>query len=235
MSWIDQADRLWATELGLDIRPSMMSGVQLRERADGADGPALIVGTSAGTVISFPPDGRRRFIAAGLALEALRDAPRAYLASAARPAAFDVRGPAYLGYLPPAPAPVTGGTTSIVELEAGDLVGLGKLRDTAPDEWDEGGVTPASRVFGAMVAGELVAVGAYERWEPAVAQLQVFCAPRHRRAGLAQQVLEAAIAAARAEGRLPQYRARDTNTSSRALAARLGFVEYGWMATVRLP
>jgi hypothetical protein len=33
---------------------------------------------------------------------------------------------------------------------------------------------------------------------------------------------------------LPQYRARDGNAASVALAKQVGFVEYGWMATVRV-
>jgi hypothetical protein len=47
-------------------------------------------------------------------------------------------------------------------------------------------------------------------------------------------VLAAAIGHARASWLLPQYRARDANVASRAVAERMGFEEYGWMATIRL-
>lgn len=56
----------------------------------------------------------------------------------------------------------------------------------------------------------IIAVAGYERWSGEIAQLQVSCHPGYRRRGLAAEPLTAAIAAA------------------------LGFVEYGWMATVRV-
>ena len=60
----------------------------------------------------------------------------------------------------------------------------------------------------------------------------MFCHPSYRRRGLAAESLKAAISDALADNLQPQYRARDGNTASLALAKRVGFVEYGWMATV---
>ena len=62
-------------------------------------------------------------------------------------------------------------------------------------------------------------------------------AVQHHRRGRAAETLTAAINDALAAKLLPQYRARDGNVASVALAKRVGFVEYGWMATVliRLP
>jgi RimJ/RimL family protein N-acetyltransferase len=117
------------------------------------------------------------------------------------------------------------------------LASLASLREIAPAEWEEAGIGPDSRVFGLRVEDRIVAVAGYERWSGQVAQLQVFCDPAYRRRGLAAEPLKAAISEALADNLLPQYRARDGNAASLALANRVGFVEYGWMATVlvRLP
>ena len=82
------------------------------------------------------------------------------------------------------------------------------------------------------IEDRLVAVAGYENWSGQIAQLQVFCHPGYRRRGFAAEALKAAISAALADNLLPQYRARDGNAASLALATRVGFVEYGWMATV---
>jgi len=117
------------------------------------------------------------------------------------------------------------------------LASLASLRDIAPAEWEEAGIGPDSRVFGLRVEDRIVAVAGYERWSGQIAQLQVFCHPGYRRRGLAAEPLKAAISEALADNLLPQYRARDGNAASLALAKRVGFFEYGWMATVlvRLP
>ena len=96
------------------------------------------------------------------------------------------------------------------------LASLASLRDVAPAEWEEAGIGSDSRVFGLRVEERIVAVAGYER------------------RGLAAEPLKAVLNEALAENLLPQYRARDGNTASVTLARRVGFVEYGWMATVRV-
>jgi RimJ/RimL family protein N-acetyltransferase len=122
-------------------------------------------------------------------------------------------------------------------LDSAGLAALVSLRDVAPVEWEEAGIGPDARAFGVRAEGQIVAVTGYERWPHDIAQLQVFCRPGYRRRGLAAESLTAAIGDALAAKLLPQYRARDGNAASVALAKRVGFVEYGWMATVlvRLP
>jgi predicted GNAT family acetyltransferase len=117
-------------------------------------------------------------------------------------------------------------------LDSDGLASLASLRDVAPAEWEEAGLGPQSRVFGVRADGQIVAVAGYERWSGEIAQLRVFCHPGYRRRGLAAESLTAAIGYALADNLLPQYRARDGNAASLALARRMGFVEYGWMATV---
>jgi GNAT superfamily N-acetyltransferase len=168
----------------------------------------------------------------------MEPAPRHYVASCVSIPSLDVRGPAYLGYWPTSSAqPAVRGRAEL--LDSAGLVALVSLRDVAPIEWAEAGIGigPDARVFGVREEGQIVAVTGYERWPHDIAQLQVFCHPGFRRRGLAAEALTAAISDALAAKLLPQYRARDGNVASVALAKRVGFVEYGWMATVliRLP
>jgi L-amino acid N-acyltransferase YncA len=165
-------------------------------------------------------------------------APRHYVAACVSIPSLDVRGPAYLGRWPTSsPLPAVRGRAEL--LDSAGRVALVSLRDVTPVEWAEAGIGigPDARVFGVREEGQIVAVTGYERWPHDIAQLQVFCHPGFRRRGLAAEALTAAISDALAAKLLPQYRARDGNVASVALAKRVGFVEYGWMATVliRLP
>jgi GNAT superfamily N-acetyltransferase len=234
MSWLSRVDRFWAEELGVEAGLLRSSGFQVRERVEASPSPAaIIVGTSAGTIVSLPRARAPAFAAAGLVLETMRHDPRGYLASFPDDAGLDVRGPAYLGYRP-TPLPPRAPRRPIRELGPTDRGALAALRDRAPEEWDEAGLAPESRLFAAASGEDIVAVASYEPWSSQLAQLQVFCHPGYRRRGLAGDVLGAAVAEAITAGLLPQYRARDGNAASRALAVHLGFVEYGWMATVYL-
>ena len=231
---MDQADRFWAGELG--VVPSLLrtEGFHVCERADvDAQPRATMVGTSSSTVVSLPEGRAYTFENAGLSLEQMKRSPRRYVASCSSIDSLEVRGPAYLAYWAPSsslPAP-RGGT----ELLGGDvLASFRSARDIAPGEWAEAGIMPDSRVFGLRLEEQIVAVAGYERWSGQIAQLHVFCHPHYRRRGLAAEPLKAAISEALADHLLPQYRARDGNAASVALAKRLGFVEYGWMATVRV-
>lgn len=228
MDWRDRADRFWAAELGVAPRLLRTDGFHPCERPDAAL-RAVIVSTSSATVVSLPAE--RAFEHAGLSLEEMRRAPRRYMASCTSTESLDVRGPAHLAYWPPSSwPPVPRGQ---IEPIGGDALNV--LQDVAPAEWDEAGIgRPDSRVFGLRVDDRIVAVAAYARWSGQIAQLRVFTQPAYRRRGLAAQPLAAAISAALADDLLPQYRARDDNAASVALAKGMGFVEYGWMATVRI-
>jgi RimJ/RimL family protein N-acetyltransferase len=232
VSWRYRADRFWAGELGVEASRFGSAGVQVCERADpSAPQRALVVGTTRGTIVSLPAAGLRGFSAAGLDLAALSRQGRAYLASIPPDSPLlDVRGPAYLGYWPLPPPPAGPGE----ELGLDHREALARLRVSAPAEWSEAGLDSASWCFGSVVGDDLVAAAGYQCWPPELAHLAVFCRPDHRRRGQAATALRAAIAHALGAGLLPQYRARDGNVASRALAERLGFAEYGWMATVYL-
>ena len=237
MDWVDQADRFWAGELGVAPRVLRTEGFRVFERPDAAAQPrALMVGTSSATVVSLPAGLAHAFENAGLSLTQMERAPRRYVASCVSIHSLEVRGPAYLGYWPTSSSrPPLRGQAEL--LDSDGVASLASLRDVAPVEWEEAGIGPDSRVFGLRAEGQIVAVAGYERWSGEIAQLQVFCHPGYRRRGLAAESLTAAISHALADNLLPQYRARDRNATSLALAKRVGFVEYGWMATVlvRLP
>jgi RimJ/RimL family protein N-acetyltransferase len=231
---MDQADRFWAGELGVAPRLLRTAGFHVCERADAAAQPrATMVGTSSATIVSLPEGRGHTFESAGLSLEQMERSPRRYVASCASIDSLEVRGPASLAYWPPSsPRPTPRGRTELLNGDA--LASLASLRDIAPAEWEEAGIGPDSRIFGLRVEERIVAVAGYERWSGQIAQLHVFCHPGYRRRGLAAELLEAAISEALADHLLPQYRARDGNAASVALAKRAGFVEYGWMATVRI-
>ena len=234
VDWVDEADRFWAGELGVAPGVLRADGFRVFERASAdARHCATVVGTSSATIVSLPEGRAPAFENAGLNLEELTRSPRRYLTACHSLHSLEVRGPAYLGYWPPSHRPRPQGLTEV--LDGDGLARLAFLRDTAPAEWEEAGIGPDSRVLGLRVEGQIVAVAGYEPWAGHIAQLQVFCHPNYRRRGLAAESIKAAISSALADHLLPQYRARDANAPSLALARRVGFVEYGWMATVLLP
>ncbi len=79
-----------------------------------------------------------------------------------------------------------------------------------------------------------MSVAGYSIWPESIAHFHVYCDPRFRRRGYAARALEWAITDACAAALLPQYQARDTNQASIRVSERMGFAEYGWMATVRI-
>ena len=232
MDWVQRADQFWAVELGVVPRVLRSGGFHVFERAGADPQPrAIVVGTWSAVVVSLPAGRTHAFRTAGLNLREMGRMPRDYVASCSSNEFLEVRGPAYLAYWPPSsPPPSPRGPTQLL---AGDShASLASLRDVAPGEWEEAGIRPESRIFGSLVQDRIAAVAGYERWSSQIAHLQVFCHPDYRRRGLGADALRAAISDALADNLLPQYRARDANVASRALARRIGFVEYGWMATI---
>jgi GNAT superfamily N-acetyltransferase len=229
--WRARVDRFWAGELGVDAVVLARPGVHVLERSGSDAAPRIVVlGMPGTTVVSITRGHRRRFEDAGARLGTLDVAARAAVAALGRTATtLDVRGPAYLGYWTGDAAP----RALRVVRPLDGAAALTPLRATAPSEWEEAGLDDATVLFGARDGDELVAVAGYEPWADLV-QLHVFSHPRHRGRGLARDVLAAAVAHALAAGRLPQYRAQDLNVASRTVAERMGFEEYGWMATIRV-
>src|SRR5437870_4154776 len=134
VGWMDQADRFWASELGVAPRVLRSEGFHVFERPDAAAQPrAPIVGTSSATVVSLPAGLVHAFENAGLSLKQMERAPRRYVASCVSNSSLEVRGPAYLAYWPTSfSRPSLRGQA---ELLAGDgLTSLGGLRDVAPAE-----------------------------------------------------------------------------------------------------
>lgn len=232
MDWVERADRFWASEPGIDAGMLRRDGFHICERADVELPPrAILVGTSSGTILGLPAGRTAALEEAGVDVQEMKRAPRQYVTSLSASSALEVRGPAYLAYWPPSfPPPSPRGPAH--PLDRDDRAALVALRDVAPEEWAEAGIGADPQGFGALLQGRIVAVAAYERWSEQLAHLQVFCHPEYRRRGLAADALVAAVRQALADDLLPQYRARDTNAASRGLASRLGFVEYGWMATI---
>lgn len=233
MNWTHQIDRFWAGELGVDAGALRTPGFHVRERLASEPRPrGVVVGTSAATILSLSHAHAAVFERAGLSVDEMARAARPYLTSLRSPS-LDVRGPAYLGCWPK-PAPVRATGSPLRELGPADATALATLRALAPHEWEEAGLATTSRLFGVFSGDDIAAVAGYESWDGELAHLQVFCHPRHRRRRLATDALTIAIAHALAAGLLPQYRARDGNVASRGLADRLGFLEYGWMASIYL-
>ena len=81
---------------------------------------------------------------------------------------------------------------------------------------------------------EVVAASGWTAWGGVVAHLGVLSHPGHRRKGLARRVSADATRRAIDAGMVPQWRAREGNDASVALASSLGFELLGRQLTFRM-
>ena len=123
-------------------------------------------------------------------------------------------------------AVVTDDPAAVVDLE----------KACPPDDVTEVGLAEMGRALVTVDELDRPTAGAgYQEWEQIIAHLGVLTPPPFRRQGFG--LLASAIATNDAldAGLIPQWRARVENRASRAIAARLGFVEIGSQTTVMLP
>src|SRR5437899_12383424 len=132
---MDQADRFWASELGVAPRVLRTEGFHVCERPDAAAQPrAPIVGTSSATVVSLPAGLAQAFENVGLSLKPMERAPRRYVASCVSNSSLEVRRPAYLAYWPTSSSRPS--LRAQAEWRAGErLTPRGRRRAVAPARW----------------------------------------------------------------------------------------------------
>src|SRR5207302_11274218 len=100
---MDQADRFWASELGVAPRVLRTEGFHVCERPDAAAQPrAPIVGTSSATVVSLPAGLAQAVETVGRSLKQMERAPRRYVAACGSTSSLELRGPRYLADWPTA-------------------------------------------------------------------------------------------------------------------------------------
>ncbi|MCM2579157.1 GNAT family N-acetyltransferase [Streptomyces meridianus] len=111
--------------------------------------------------------------------------------------------------------------------------GLGELTRSVGEEGsNESGIEDVtSPVFVVRDGSVVVAAAGYRTWPGATAHLSVLTDQRLRGRGLARRVASAAVAHARADGLLPQWRARPE--TSRRVARSLGFRDLGSQLSLR--
>ncbi len=138
-------------------------------------------------------------------------------------------GPAALAYLDPGAFRPAGRPGCPVPAGAVDAL----LAAAGPADAGESGLDEAEHVVAVHGGdGRVVAAAGYVRWPGGVGHLGVLTDPAARGLGHGRRAASAAVAAALAEGLLPQWRARPA--ASRRLAASLGFIERGAQLSLRL-
>ncbi len=104
-----------------------------------------------------------------------------------------------------------------------------------PDDVTEVGLAAMGRALVTLDELDRPTAGAgYQEWQGIVGHLGVLTPPAFRRQGFGQVAAAIATNDALDEGLVPQWRARTENHASRAMAARLGYVEVGSQTTVLL-
>src|SRR5262249_40685815 len=112
---------------------------------------------------------------------------------------------------------------------ANDDPRLRALRASAdPFEWADSTTAEIGvQRFAIVDEKAIAATSTVQDWGSALGRLGVFTAAGARRRGLAGKVGSVAAAHALAQGRIPLWRSRVTNTASARVADRLGFVVLG--------
>lgn len=184
--------------------------------AGGAAPPwtVYVAETAAGRVILWHPDALARERAAPLARAA---------AAIARPA-DDASDPGVtrevaLRQTAP-PLDLVGQAVVVRLLTAADGALIAAFDPDDPTYYVRAEVAP---VFGAVVDGRLQSVAHSSRRTPDACELGVHTRPEARQRGYGLAVTTRWAAAVRAEGRVPIYSARASNTASLALARAAGF------------
>lgn len=121
-------------------------------------------------------------------------------------------------------------------LSSSDELTIAEFREACQEgEWDEGGIkrTPG-QAAGLEEDGRWVALASYENWGNTIAHLSVITHPGFRGQGYARRIVHYLALSALQDGLIPMYRALESNFPSRAVARRLGFVDYATSVAVRL-
>lgn len=221
---------LWAGLAGppAQFAPQVSVAVARQSRLGPPGWCALV--TIAGAVIATAPDpGTARAVEqalAGLPAASVTDAG----VVADRLSTAEVLGPAWLAYLDAGDVRRQDGPPVVL---AG-IAELGAFLATVdPADRDESGIEEiTSPAFTIWSDSQAAAVAGYSDWPRRTAHLSVLTAPWARGRGLAKVAASAAVAAALADGRLPQWRARPE--ASRRVALALGFRELGAQVSFRL-
>ncbi|QWF82897.1 GNAT family N-acetyltransferase [Amycolatopsis sp. CA-230715] len=213
-------DRFWAGVFGVGEDEVWRPGAHLS--IDETAWPGLLVVRFGETVRVRAPEpllGRARAAIGSRATDALFD-PAVWLEVLA---GLDpkVLGPSVHAY--------SGGP---VPRGAGERLSRGELDALAAgvpeEEWQEAGMDNADAVlFGLRRNGTLVAAANLTTWDGAHTDVGVLTAPSARGRGHGTAIAATAAEHAIEERGIARWRALATNTASRAMAARLGFVARG--------
>jgi GNAT superfamily N-acetyltransferase len=220
----------WALLAGLD----QLRDLQVVVDAGSALCPSGWVGLLAldGTVTAVVPDAAQVPMArAALAGLTPAEVTTSEVVVARFGGVAELLGPAALFY---ATAPLVASTRVRQHVERAEPDELGDLlHDAGTEDANESGLSDISAAaFVVRHNGAIVAACGWRAWPGPIAHLCVLTHPAYRRQGLAQAVAAQAIEEAAAEGLLPQWRARPTE--SQRLAEHLGLVRLGAQLSMRL-
>jgi GNAT superfamily N-acetyltransferase len=181
-----------------------------------------------GAIVSLPANNAD--VLCPLLSGLVHDCSPGALATALRPVAGAIIGPAYIGYATEIARP----THSARALNFDDASALDALRQScAPTEWEHGGSPLDHPCSGVVLEGELVAIAGYETWGATIAHISVVTHPEFRGRGFGRSAVAHVATRAISVGLLPQFRALESNYASIHIAESLGFCAYARSLAVR--